>query len=157
VSLALLTGTIVAGALPLPGSDSRLADTPVWREHKVTLKNAEYGYWLQRNTPPDTVVATGIAGALPYYAERHVIDALGLNDLHIAHTEVATMGQGVAGAEKTDVPYILDQQPDYIPMSSAGIFWEHARFEQEYAVIEVVGPRGGTLQFFRRAAPAESR
>jgi hypothetical protein len=152
-SVLLLLVAICAELPHFPASDSRAADTPVWRENKVALKNAEYGYWLQRNTPPDTVIATGIAGALPYYAERHVIDALGLNDLHIAHTHVETMGQGVAGAEKTDVPYILNQHPDYIPMSSAGIFWEHPRFQTAYTVVEVEGPRGGTLEFFRIKAP----
>lgn len=150
-----LAGLVLAGLalhwlLQLPASDSRTAGNAVWREHKVALKNAEYGYWLHDNTPADAIVATGIAGALPYYAERYVIDTLGLNDVYIAHLDVETMGQGVAGAEKTDINYVLDRRPDYIPFSTSGEFLPVERFEREYRLIEVAGPRGGTLQFFVR-------
>ena len=65
------------------------------------------------------MIATGIAGTLPYYSQRTVIDALGLNDLHIAHLEVETMGQGDAGSEKTDPHYILEQEPEIIPFSTS--------------------------------------
>lgn len=151
VMAAALLGVILA--VQLPASDSRIADSPIWQEHKVALKNSEYGHWLREHTPPSTVIATGIAGTLPYYAERTVIDALGLNDTYIAHRQVPTMGRGIAGAEKTDIPYILGQHPDYIPMSSAGIFWDDEQFQRAYETIEVEGPRGGTLTFFRRTPP----
>jgi hypothetical protein len=147
--LALLV-ILAGGVWQLPASDSRAAEQPVWREHKVTMKNIDVGHWLRRNTPPDTVVSTGIAGALPYYAERRVIDMLGLNDVYIAHLEVDTMGQGIAGAEKIDVGYVLDQQPDYIPFSSAGAFLDNERFRRSYELVEVRGPLGGDILLYQR-------
>lgn len=157
VATGLVLGVwLIAMLLYLPTTDSRTVDNnPIWREHKVALKNMEYGYWLRANTPPDAVIATGIAGALPYYAERYVIDTLGLNDTHIAHLPVATMGQGIAGAEKTDLDYVLDQQPDYLPLATTGDFLQYDRFTREYVPLDVPGPRGGTLTFYvpRSAAP----
>jgi hypothetical protein len=147
VVVALL---LVANALQFPASDSRMAGQPVWVEKKVAMKGAEQGYWLLRNTPPDAVVATGIAGALPYYSNRYTIDMLGLNDTHIAHVQVETMGQGIAGTEKTDVDYVLNREPDYIPLSTTGMLQDVQRFHREYELIEVPGPKGGILSFYRR-------
>lgn len=148
----LLTG--VAG---MPASSSRTPQTAVWREHKVAVKNADLGHWLRLNTPTDTVVATGIAGSMPYYAQRHTVDMLGLNDTHIAHLVIDSIGQGVAGAEKTDNTYILDQQPAYIPFASSGTLLDDPRFRREYELIEVSGPLGGDIKVYRRrdqAVPA---
>ncbi|NJM55926.1 MAG: amino acid adenylation domain-containing protein, partial [Verrucomicrobiae bacterium] len=85
---------------PLPSLDSRDPSGRIWGENRVTLKNRELGWWFRFNTAPDTVVATAIAGAMPFYGDRYTIDTLGLNDTHIAHLEIETMGQGIAGAEK---------------------------------------------------------
>jgi hypothetical protein len=43
------------------------------------------GAWLNRNTPPDTLVATTAAGILPYVSDRPTLDMFGLTDEHIAH------------------------------------------------------------------------
>jgi hypothetical protein len=135
---------------PLPRLDSRDPAGRIWGEHRVTLKNREMGWWFYFNTPPNTVIATGIAGALPYYAQRHVIDTLGLNDVYIAHLPVASIGQGIAGAEKTDTTYVLDQKPDYIPFATSGPFLELERFQRQYEWLRVRGPEGGELELYRR-------
>jgi hypothetical protein len=141
---------------PLPSQDSRDPSGRIWGENRVTLKNREIGWWFARNTPPDTVVATAIAGAMPYYGERFVIDTLGLNNVYIAHLEVDTMGQGIAGAEKTDLQYVLDQQPDYIPFSTSGPYQELERFQQHYELVRVRGPEGGEIELYqRRSEPGE--
>lgn len=75
---------------------------------------------------------------------------LGLNDLHIAHLDVETMGQGIAGTEKSDPSYVLSRQPDYIPWTTAGMLRGEQRFEREYHLITVMGPRGGSLKFYTR-------
>ncbi len=141
---------LLTGLVGMPASSSRTPQTAVWREHKVAVKNADLGHWLRLNTPPDTVIATGIAGAMPFYAQRHTVDMLGLNDTYIAHLVVDSIGQGVAGAEKTDNTYILDQQPDYIPFASSGTLLADARFRREYELIEVLGPLGGDIKVYRR-------
>ncbi len=133
-----------------PTLDSRDLRGRIWGENYVALKNREIGTWMQHNTPPDTVIATGIAGALPYYAQRHVIDALGLNDVYIAHMEVETIGQGIAGAEKTDPHYILRRAPDYIPHATSGEFLDIEQFQQEYTLMTVRGPEGGEILLYKR-------
>lgn len=135
---------------PLPQLDSRDPSGRIWGENYVALKNRELGWWFYYHTPPDTVIATGIAGAMPYYARRQVIDTLGLNNTHIAHLPIATIGQGVAGAEKTDIAYVLDQQPDYIPFATSGPYQENARFQGTYRQLTVRGPEGGELILYRR-------
>ncbi len=149
-TLGVLVILLLYNTMQFPTTDSRLPG-PVWTEHKVAMKNADMGHWLARNTPPDTVIATAIAGALPYYAgQRYVIDMLGLNDTHIAHMQVEDMGQGIAGAEKTDNAYVLDRQPDYIPWATSGELQEIERFERAYELIKVPGPLGGQLRLYRR-------
>jgi arabinofuranosyltransferase len=129
----------------------------VWSENSVVEKNREIGIWLRAHTPSDTLIATGIAGAMPFYAERPALDTLGLNDLHIAHLQVSSIGQGVAGAEKTDDDYILSRDPDYIPYSSAGTLLENPRFLQLYDRGIVHGPEGRWLRLYKRhdLAPPE--
>ena len=122
----------------------------VWSENSVVEKNREIGLWLRMHTPPDTLLASGIAGAMPFYAERPTLDTLGLNDLHIAHLDVPTIGQGVAGAEKTDNDYILSRSPAYIPYSSAGALLEHPLFLQRYDRGIVHGPEGRWLRLYKR-------
>lgn len=61
----------------------------------------------------DSIIATDAAGAIKYYSGLPVIDILGLNDIHIAHKEVA-LGKGVAGHEKQDNSYVLKKNPLYI-------------------------------------------
>jgi len=148
----ILVGFVGFNLWQMPASDSRVPG-PIWSHHKVAMKNADMGYWLLQNTPPDTVIATGIAGALPYYSERYVIDMLGLNDTHIAHLDIETMGQGVAGAEKTDAQYIFNRRPDYVPWSTSWNLQQIAGFRQEYERISVAGPKGGTLTFYRLRQP----
>jgi hypothetical protein len=152
LALALLVWVNVS---QLPRLDSRDPAGRIWGENSVALKNREIGWWFYRNTPPDTQIATAIAGALPYYAQRPTIDTLGLNNTHIAHLEIATMGQGIAGAEKTDLAYVLDQQPDYIPFSTSGSYQELPRFQQMYERITVRGPEGSEIILYRRRAAGE--
>jgi uncharacterized membrane protein (GlpM family) len=133
------------------------AASGVWGEQSVVDKNREIGLWLRDNTAPDTLVATGIAGALAYYSERPVLDTLGLNDLHIARIEVATMGQGVAGSEKFDREYVLERQPVYIPYSSADGLRGYAEFDAAYRRIIVRGPEGRGVRLYVRAETAAGR
>jgi hypothetical protein len=72
------------------------------------------GEWLGRQVPREASLAVHHAGAMPFQSELTTIDMLGLNDLHIAHTEVSDMGAGEAGHEKRDVDYVLSRRPTYI-------------------------------------------
>jgi len=156
LTLALPLLALLASLWQLPTlRDSRTLNTAgqVWTENSVVEKNREIGSWLAQHTPPDTLVATGIAGALPYYAERPIIDMLGLNDLHIAHLEVATIGQGVAGSEKTDDAYILQRRPAYIPAHSTWSLQSRPDFLSSYQLQVLRGPEGRAIRLYRRLAP----
>ncbi len=72
------------------------------------------GLWFRENVPPDSLLATNTAGSVAYYSRLKTIDMLGLNDVHIAHREVKTLGKGFAGHEKGDGKYVLSRKPDYV-------------------------------------------
>ncbi|RME28748.1 MAG: hypothetical protein D6798_01695, partial [Deltaproteobacteria bacterium] len=85
----------------------------------VSRDGIEVGRWLAEHAPPDAVLATNIAGSIPYASGLRTIDTLGLNDRHIAHRRVETMGQGRPGHEKGDGAYVLDRAPDYVLFASS--------------------------------------
>jgi len=74
------------------------------------------GAWMNEHTPPDYTIAAFAVGAVGYYAhDRAVLDMLGLNDEVIAHSDIPNFGIGIAGHEKYNVDYVLDQvQPEII-------------------------------------------
>jgi hypothetical protein len=75
---------------------------------------ANVGRWLKQNAHEKTdVLATPVAGAMPFFSELKTIDMLGLNDVHIAHKKVE-MGVGYTGHEKFDNAYVVARKPTYI-------------------------------------------
>jgi len=85
----------------------------------VSNRGIDVGFWLKKHAPEDALLATNIAGSIPYYSELTTIDTLGLNDVHIAHREIDNMGQGHAGHEKGDGDYVLSRAPDYVIFASS--------------------------------------
>jgi arabinofuranosyltransferase len=74
------------------------------------------GDWIAAHTPTDAVLAIHSAGVIPFYANRRTIDMWGLTDRTIARTKVTSMGQGMAGHEKTNPAYVFGRAPDlYLP------------------------------------------
>jgi arabinofuranosyltransferase len=113
------------------------------------------GRWMKANTPPDSVVAVGAAGLIPFYSERTTLDMLGKVDLHIAHLPV-TLGRGIPGHEKYDLGYILGRRPDYLVFArldprGVPLFGEWTayrdRVDTEYQLIALArsGNRGDSL------------
>ncbi len=86
---------------------------------EVSQDGIEVGRWLAEHAPADALLATNIAGSIPYASGLRTIDTLGLNDLHIAHRHVDTMGQGRPGHEKGDGAYVLSRAPDYVIFASS--------------------------------------
>jgi hypothetical protein len=78
---------------------------------------AEIGATLARTAPPETLVATNVAGKLPYHARRRTLDLLGLCDPVIARTRVDDEGTGYAGHERANPGYVLGRSPDVIYLS----------------------------------------
>jgi arabinofuranosyltransferase len=84
-------------------------------EHYPSLTLAPhnpYFEWLGRLVEPDTVVATSMAGELPFVADAEYIDMLGLNDRYIAH--YGHLDPYGPVDSKTDMTYVLERRPDII-------------------------------------------
>jgi hypothetical protein len=149
---ALVVWVALAAALTLrlPLDSSYHPGSLVRREVGVVRHYRDVGHWIEQHTPPDTLIVAGPAGALPYYARRPTIDALGLNDEHIAHSSPAALGTGKAGHEKTDPDYVLARQPQVIPWSAAAYLRGHPALEQGYRLEQVIGPEGAEVRLFVR-------
>jgi hypothetical protein len=84
----------------------------------ITEDNAQYemhwsmfGKWLKNNVPPETVIAVGPAGKIPYYSGLYTIDMWGLNNSYIAKTDSKRL---MAGHKKFDFEYVLSLNPEFM-------------------------------------------
>jgi hypothetical protein len=136
--------------LRLPNDSNYTADSYVRYENMKVRHYREIGRWIQLHTPPDTLIATGLAGAIPYYAERPAIDILGLTDAHIAHTPVPALGAGLPGHEKNNPDYVFSRRPQIIPREGATRLTKHPDLDGYYTFVEYPGPAGGTVRVFVR-------
>lgn len=110
--------------------------------YKYELQWSKFGKWLKMNTPPQTIIAVGPAGKIPYYSELYTIDMWGLNNDYIAKTKSKRLQ---AGHKKFDFEYVLSLNPEYI-IGYAGFTDEdipprYEKFnapEDEYKSIDVV-------------------
>jgi arabinofuranosyltransferase len=88
------------------------------------------GEWLRYNTRPRSLIAVSSIGALPYFAERPIVDMMGLTDAHIGRRRMEQMGQGAAGHEKGDGAYVLARRPDVILFDKGHLFDHEASLEE---------------------------
>jgi arabinofuranosyltransferase len=76
-------------------------------EHQWSM----FGKWLKMNVSPNTVIAVGPAGKIPYYSELYTIDMWGLNNDYISKTRSKRLQ---AGHKKFDFEYVLSLNPEFI-------------------------------------------
>jgi hypothetical protein len=114
-------GWVGAGAAALCGLQLAGAASHPHLHHRgwVARVGLEVGSWLRDHAPDDALVATNIAGSIPYASGLPALDTLGLNDAHIARRAVSDMGRGRAGHEKGDGAYVLSRQPDIVILASS--------------------------------------
>ena len=74
----------------------------------------ELGEQLREICPPDTLVAVGASGAIPFYSKLPTLDMLGLNDDHLTKRLPQDFGHGFLGHELFDVEYVLWRRPEII-------------------------------------------
>ncbi len=68
--------------------------------------NAHIGRWMKANLPPESYIATGQTGQIPYYAEMACLDIMGFNDYVIQKVRVEhNWGYNT---------YVLARRPDYL-------------------------------------------
>jgi arabinofuranosyltransferase len=88
--------------------------TLVERRGEMVVEWIEVGRWLAVHYPPETSIALGAVGAIPYYSGLSTIDIFGLTEPRIARKKTAGMGRGLAGHEKADGAYVISRKPDLI-------------------------------------------
>ncbi len=81
-------------------------------------RSRDAGMLLRDRVPPAYTIGVIAAGAIPYHARLPALDMLGLNDEAIAHTEVENFGRGLAGHEKYNLDYVLDERRPEIILTS---------------------------------------
>lgn len=164
-SRPLLVGVIVAAIVSYNLVEWRFgADlyTKI-KEDTIAGYGMQVGLWLKQNVDPGSLIATNTAGTIPYFSKLRTVDMLGLNDEHIAHREIPTMGQGDAGHEKGDGNYVLLRRPDYIFLGSAlgspvpvPIFlgdvelYRNPAFHREYRLVTQHLSTGEVFYYFER-------
>ena len=122
---ALLLAVIASNVLAyrLEGHDAR-------GEVALARGWANTGRWIARATPPDTVVATPVIGAIGYFSDRSIVDMLGLTDRTIAR-HGRTYAAAAPGHARYHTDYIFERQPHLVIYLSSGR-WRaphHARAE----------------------------
>ncbi|HEX9638395.1 MAG TPA: hypothetical protein VGB99_12715 [Acidobacteriota bacterium] len=119
---------------------------------RVTDLGLACGRYLRSQLPPDTLLATNTAGALPYASEFPTIDMLGINDLHIARRQGPGPTRGWIGHERGDGAYVLRRLPDLIVFgNSTGSVQPFYRSDHELAT----APQFARLYRIREVASAE--
>ena len=110
--------------------------------YKYEMQWSMFGKWLKMNTAPNTIIAVGPAGKIPYYSELYTIDMWGLNNEHIAKTRSKRLA---AGHKKFDFDYVLSLKPEFIigyaGFTDSDMPQEYEKFnapEEEYKSIDVV-------------------
>jgi hypothetical protein len=78
---------------------------------KYEMQWSMFGKWLKNNVSPETVIAVGPAGKIPYYSELYTIDMWGLNNSYIAKTDSKRLQ---AGHKKFNFEYVLSLNPEFI-------------------------------------------
>ena len=106
LGLALVVCTLVGSARHIPRQESyEIAGIDEMRRY--AKRRASQGIYLRslidlNVLPRELTLATGGAGALPYFTEWEVVDRRGLNDVYIAHLPLEERGKI---AHEHDAPY----------------------------------------------------
>ncbi len=89
---------------------SSISDTDLATNRRFLDESDVTGRWVRENVPAGYLTAVYASGVLPYVSQRPSLDMLGLNDEVIAHTDVPHVAGALAGHEKFNLDYVLDQR-----------------------------------------------
>ncbi|MBI3784571.1 MAG: hypothetical protein HY270_14350 [Deltaproteobacteria bacterium] len=120
IVLGLLIAVLTVANLRNP-QDSPHYDNYVYHQEVEVPRWVRAGVWLRDNARPGQSFAAVPIGAVSYYSGLRAYDMLGLTDRHIAHRQMPAMGQGIAGHEKHDGAYILQQRPTYLLVGNINV------------------------------------
>lgn len=115
-ALVLGAATVVGAVLPLGSTDffrgSTVEEVRDWEIHWTLVGKA-----LAQEVAPSALLATNVAGRIPFYSKLRTLDLLGLADPIVARSPSATFGQGYAGHERASPQYVMDRSPDILYFS----------------------------------------
>jgi hypothetical protein len=119
VAYAGLAIAALSGLLLMRGS----ADPTLEADRRAHNDRKELGLWLRDHVPTDYTVATYASGAVNYYAQTRGLDMFGLTDETIAHSSVPDFGEGIAGHEKYNIDYVIEERlPEVIVLGDRAPF-----------------------------------
>jgi hypothetical protein len=98
-----VAASVVLGIIYL-NSTSQLY-TDICRYYKV--RHVAAGEWINKNTPPDAIVATHDIGAIEFYGKRKLVDMVGLVSPEI----IVNMKAGFIGYLNN---YLIEKKADYV-------------------------------------------
>lgn len=151
ISRPLLAIGLVVGGMAALARTASLDTTIRGMDESVWIWR-EIGWWLADHTSSDASIAVAGAGAVAFYGQRTAIDMYGLTDRHIGRLQITDPGRGVAGHEKGDPAYILDQRrPTYIPRIWDDYFGGAAALTPRYRLISVTTRSGRVIELWERA------
>ncbi len=131
-ALSLLISFFYGGV----GYDSSLRYGAILAQRWETI-----GEWLGKEARPGDLLATPVAGAIPYASGLPTLDMQGLTDRKIAHEKVA-LGGKYKDHEKWDVDYVLSRRPDWIFLGHFGVSsLEDFRRRPKLPVLEALSKR----------------
>ncbi len=109
-----IAGMVIVGVLVIAAKPYAVITSG---QTRTDYGRAIVGRIFAGNTHPDTRIALIAAGIMKYYAERPVLDMMGLNEYTIARADMGGE-RGAPGHEKYDSEYVFEQRPEiiYIPM-----------------------------------------
>jgi arabinofuranosyltransferase len=84
--------------------------------HRFAAVGLAAGSWMHRHLPPDTWLAVGAAGALPYAAELPAVDVFGLTAPGVSTMSIAPVGGGGRPGHQIVAPvsYVLGRDVDLL-------------------------------------------
>lgn len=107
---------IIAGCLTFEYSATKRAEL-IMRYHNL-LGPKKVGLWLAENASPDTTIALGFVGAIPYYSRLETVDIWGITNRDIARQAFRARDILGPGHYKHDADSVLARNPDIIIFNS---------------------------------------
>ncbi len=114
VAVAFTASNVMTYRVGAPGHLGGMPLTKAW---------GKVGRWIGDHTPPDTVVATIVPGAVGYFSDRRTVDMLGLTDRTVA-CEGEVYPKAAPGHARYHTDYILETAPDIVLYHSSGRYKE---------------------------------
>lgn len=104
--------------------------------------------WIRRGLlPRDVILATGGAGAVPYYTDWTTVDYRGLNDIVVAHTPIDRIGQ-VAHERRAPLAYLRKRRVEIFDVTRLNLVprklhkkylrpWRYDKFKGKLRVLKI--------------------